>query len=1844
MYRGQVYRADVQKGGVQGVWAHKDFHGSWMYEKCVHARFSTCTVAQYPLGLCASLSHDSFCCCMSFFPYICCICCVVGATLGSLCPNLHLFGAPAAQDLCNGLYSRTADKVEGHAVYHKGFGGSLRRLFWTPQFGGGWSCRTSTGQVGFIPSPQPAAVSTLSATWLSNSGWAAAASGVRCSSECPSLQLVGAPQSQSACNGVYHMTSNRIGGHAVYHKQHEGLDLYLYWTPQDGGVWLCTQRHTANVVGRVPSEVAQETIYHSADWFVDGEGVGTEWVVTSAAVLCPVQCPDLQLWGAPDAQQSCNGFYSRALDQAGRIVYHKHDAGSGVRYVYWSPADEGGWVCDDDTDPAVVRGFIPSPSRQLVSSSFALWIVGTQAVRGNGTLECPHLVLSGPAAPQCSGLFTRTDVRTLTGHSYYLRPRNAYLYWDAYVKRWRCESWDESDILQMAVEVSNFTTATVATPVTAAVQTAQRWIPVASFEFYCPRRRPCAEDQRVESNTCVPCPPGTTNAAGDNAEGPDTWCRPVRCAPNQRVVARACVDCPPGLAKSAGDVASGPDTRCDQCADQPTAPWDVECPRYAANEWCTPSGGYGPGWPASMGSFADHASGGVDATQACCACGGGTHGYFYVMGDNRYGQLGLGTAAVNVTVPQRVAVPTGRPVSVLSLGAHNTGFVAGGQLYVMGRNTYGALGLGDRQHRRGPALLAPPNNAAVSAVSWGLHHAAFVAGGRLFVTGFNANGQLGLGHTRDTGVPQPVAAPGPVFAVALGLNYSTFLVRPARRCGFEAAAPLSTRTFCGLWTTGGPDGAAESVWRSMSGGATPSASTGPGRGPAGRGYVYVEASAPNVPGNVLRLTSNAGDYSGIGFKYHMYGAHSGALAVLAEAADGSWTEYWGVEGQQHGSAAASWSETHVAFNRSARRVQFRAVVGSGINSDIALADLVLVTAEGLRQTCAFPTEAYGFCGALWVTGGAEFGGDVCWRWHAGDAGAPNADTGPRWGPGDAGYVYADASSGAGAVSQLISRRGGYAGVRFKYHMYGADTGSLAVYVQGPDGRWSERWRRDGHQHPSGFAPWNEADVFFDSTAQRVRFTSVTGAGPQSGTAVADVVLYTTEGEGGLLYTMGFFAHRFTIPQLHEPANGKTVTAVAAADWHFAFIAGGQLYTVGDPGNAMGALGRFSPDTGGPVVSPNRAAVSDVALGWQSSAFAAGGQWFVMGRSGFGQLGLSHVEVVTLPSRFPPHPRNVTRLALGRSHSLHAAHGEVYALGSNRYGQLAQSSPGPFHVAQVLQSPDRQAIVYFAAGAHHSAFVTLSPNQPRSGPNPPRSPSPTPRGQWYVMGLNRDGELGIGSNAEFVTRALPLEPPNGQPIAAVDFGGQHSGLIAGGMLFVAGSGAAGQLGLGRPGTSQSTLQPLECPSGEVVSAIALGHAHTAFLDALGHMYVMGSNEYGQLGLGPEAVPHNQYAPRRVGFARPISAIAARFWQTAFIADGALYVMGRNNHGQLGLGHRVSQASPHRVASPNGQGISAVAFGSSHGAFIAGGELFVFGSNYHRQLGPAAPAASEWEAAPRRLPSPNGAAVEGVVLGSGLTSFCAAGAHYVVGYFGNGQAGLGAVAQTSVPMRVPSPNGYAIAVVAHGYYHSALVAGGELFTMGSNEHGQAGLGPSREAMNLHPTLVAPDNRMAVTAVVANGDHTAFCAEATFSPSATPTSSATASASPSHSKSGTPTRPPTPSPTPTSGPSATPTQSATATASRTLSPTQSATAPHTRSLTATATVVPSATPTPTATAGVPLCSPGGGRGRSGGRGAGGRRPEVRGDPRDGRRVLGAHDQKRCAAVGESGRNRQTEARRGM
>lgn len=74
------------------------------------------------------------------------------------------------------------------------------------------------------------------------------------------------------------------------------------------------------------------------------------------------------------------------------------------------------------------------------------------------------------------------------------------------------------------------------------------------------------------------------------------------------------------------------------------------------------------------------------------------------------------------------------------------------------------------------------------------------------------------------------------------------------------------------------------------------------------------------------------------------------------------------------------------------------------------------------------------------------------------------------------------------------------------------------------------------------------------------------------------------------------------------------------------------------------------------------------------------------------------------------------------------------------------------------------------------------------------------------------------------------------------------------VYVWGSDACGQLGLELHGTARGGARlsyyasPKSCSFNVLVQQIACGAHHTAMLTQTGHLYMMGQNNFGQLGIG------------------------------------------------------------------------------------------------------------------------------------------------------------------------------------------------------------------------------------------------------------------------------------------------------------------------------------------------------------------------------------------------------------
>ncbi|KAL0964222.1 hypothetical protein UPYG_G00321040 [Umbra pygmaea] len=136
-------------------------------------------------------------------------------------------------------------------------------------------------------------------------------------------------------------------------------------------------------------------------------------------------------------------------------------------------------------------------------------------------------------------------------------------------------------------------------------------------------------------------------------------------------------------------------------------------------------------------------------------------GQVYSWGQNRYGQLGLGTAGHTghqVSTPQVIQSLQGIPfIQISAGGAHSFALTLSGAVFGWGCNNFGQLGLNDNNDRYYPALLKSLRSQRVIYVCCGEDHsAALTKEGGVFTFGAGGYGQLGHNSTNHEINPRKV--------------------------------------------------------------------------------------------------------------------------------------------------------------------------------------------------------------------------------------------------------------------------------------------------------------------------------------------------------------------------------------------------------------------------------------------------------------------------------------------------------------------------------------------------------------------------------------------------------------------------------------------------------------------------------------------------------------------------------------------------------------------------------------------------------------------------------------------------------------------------------------------------------------------------------------------------------------------------------------------------------------------------------------------------------------------------------------------------------------------------------
>ncbi|KAH3745389.1 regulator of chromosome condensation RCC1 [Pelomyxa schiedti] len=228
---------------------------------------------------------------------------------------------------------------------------------------------------------------------------------------------------------------------------------------------------------------------------------------------------------------------------------------------------------------------------------------------------------------------------------------------------------------------------------------------------------------------------------------------------------------------------------------------------------------------------------------------------------------------------------------------------------------------------------------------------------------------------------------------------------------------------------------------------------------------------------------------------------------------------------------------------------------------------------------------------------------------------------------------------------------------------------------------------------------------------------------------------------------------------------------------------------------------------------------------------------------------------------------------------------------------------------------------------------------------------------------------------------------------------------------------------------------------------------------GDIYGWGKNDFGQLGLGEQQLPHLS-TPQEIVLLHGmnVTTIACGANHTMALLDtGDVYSWGDNCQGQLGLNDFTNRRDPNELTLFHGKKTVAIACGWVHTvSVLESGAVFSWGHNKFGQLGVNC------------LPPSSGAPQEIVCLRDRGVSIVACGAHYTMavletgdvfcwGANESGQLGLGDSCHRYTPQQLTHLNGKKTCAITCGNYHTiAMLESGEVYGWGSNNNCQLGMG--------------------------------------------------------------------------------------------------------------------------------------------------------------------------------------------
>ena len=382
---------------------------------------------------------------------------------------------------------------------------------------------------------------------------------------------------------------------------------------------------------------------------------------------------------------------------------------------------------------------------------------------------------------------------------------------------------------------------------------------------------------------------------------------------------------------------------------------------------------------------------------------------------------------------------------------------------------------------------------------------------------------------------------------------------------------------------------------------------------------------------------------------------------------------------------------------------------------------------------------------------------------------------------------------------------------------------------------------------------------------------------------------------------------------------------------------------------------------------------------------------------------------------------------------------------------ATANNGDTVTARVTSSAAYDSVVNASVfiGGRTSAFQVKTRSDPAAAPVAPAlalgedfSMLLLSSGVVLAAGNGSAGQMGNGTTQNAARFGAVSGLTGVRRIAA---GGRHAlALSHGGVVWAWGYNSVGQLGTGGISSGVNSIYPV--PAGvSGVSAIAAGQYHSLALKSDGTVWTWGFNTSGQL--GGDCMLTSRAVPAQVGGLANVIAIAAGAHHSlAITGDGALWVWGANDKGQLGDGTTIATCAPVKLNLI--ANAIAVAGGGAHTlALTQSGALYAWGANARGQVGDATNI-------DKSTPTLIGSGYTGIAAGREHSfALKLGGTAFAWGLNDASQLGDGTLIDRNAPTALADQSGY-VSMAGGGRHSGAITRFGEALLWGYNADGQLG----------------------------------------------------------------------------------------------------------------------------------------------------------------------------------------------